>query len=130
MADNSSNPMTRDELLAEVERLGPWLHAIALGQGVITKTKSSSGEPDDHPLGEWQVIKECLPANLAGKSLLDVGCNAGCCARARDTPAGLYRESAGVKRSSLQLVLAERGEHDRTAEKRRFQGNRGAALYI
>jgi len=77
MADHTSNRMTRDELVAEVERLGPWFHAIDLGQGVITKTKSSSGELDDHPLGEWQVIKECLPADLAGKSLLDVGCNAG-----------------------------------------------------
>jgi len=34
MADNSSNRMTRDELLAEVERLGPWFHAIALGPSV------------------------------------------------------------------------------------------------
>lgn len=69
--------MTRDEILKRVEALAPWFHCIDLGQGIETKTESATGEPADHPRGTWEVIKRCLPADLADKSLLDVGCNAG-----------------------------------------------------
>ncbi len=69
--------MTTEEILAELKRLAPWFHAIDLGGGITTKTESVMGEPVDHPRGPWQVIQQCLPQNLRGKSLLDVGCNAG-----------------------------------------------------
>jgi tRNA (mo5U34)-methyltransferase len=65
--------MTREEILAAVERLEPWFHKIDLGQGLTTKTKSD----DEHPLGTWKIIGRCLPDDLSGKSVLDVGCNAG-----------------------------------------------------
>ena len=64
-------------MLAELKRLEPWFHKIDLGQGLTTKTKSSAGEADDHPLGRWKIIKRCLPKDLQGQSVLDVGCNAG-----------------------------------------------------
>ncbi len=69
--------MTREEMLAGVQRLQPWFHKIELGHDVTTKTESSAGEDADHPLGYWKIIERCLPMDLSGKSVLDVGCNAG-----------------------------------------------------
>jgi tRNA (mo5U34)-methyltransferase len=69
--------MTREEILAELKRLEPWFHRIDLGDGLYTKTESVMGEPVDHPLGPWQTIQKLLPTDLSGKTLLDVGCNAG-----------------------------------------------------
>lgn len=67
----------RGEILAEVERLRPWFHCIDLGEGMKTKTESVADEPVDHPWGTWQTIRKYLPEDLSGKSVLDVGCNAG-----------------------------------------------------
>ncbi len=69
--------MTREEILSELKRLEPWFHRIDLGAGLFTKTESVMGEPVDHPLGPWQTIQKLLPPDLSGKTLLDVGCNAG-----------------------------------------------------
>jgi len=69
--------MTREEILRELKRLEPWFHSIDLGGGITTKTESVMGEPVDHPHEPWQVIQQCLPRDMRGKSLLDVGCNAG-----------------------------------------------------
>lgn len=69
--------MTREEILSELERLQPWFHCIDLGDGISTKTESVMGEPVNHPHGPWQIVGKCLPADLRGKTLLDVGCNAG-----------------------------------------------------
>jgi tRNA (mo5U34)-methyltransferase len=69
--------MTRKEILAELKRLEPWFHRIDLGDGLFTKTETVMGEPVDHPLGPWQTIQKLLPPDLSGKTLLDVGCNAG-----------------------------------------------------
>jgi tRNA (mo5U34)-methyltransferase len=69
--------MTRDEILKQIEMLGPWFHCIDLGNGIKTKTTSVIGEPADHPCSTWETIRRCLPADLSGKSVLDVGCNAG-----------------------------------------------------
>ncbi len=69
--------MTTEEIVAELRRLEPWFHAIDLGDGISTKIRSVMGEPVDHPHGPWQAIKKCLPKDLSGKSVLDVGCNAG-----------------------------------------------------
>jgi tRNA (mo5U34)-methyltransferase len=69
--------MTRDEIQARVERLGPWFHCIDLGGGLLTKTKSAVGEPVEHPRPTWEKVRACLPEDVAGRSVLDVGCNAG-----------------------------------------------------
>lgn len=55
----------------------PWFHRIDLGDGIFTKTETVMGEPVDHPRPTWEIVRQCLPAELAGKSVLDVGCNAG-----------------------------------------------------
>jgi len=72
-----SETMTREEILSGIEELGPWFHCIDLGDEISTKTDSVMGEPVNHPQGPWQAIQKCLPADLSGKTLLDVGCNAG-----------------------------------------------------
>lgn len=69
--------MTRPEILSELKRLEPWFHRIDLGNGIYTKTESVMGEPVDHPASPWQTIGKLLPRDLTGKTLLDVGCNAG-----------------------------------------------------
>src|SRR5918911_1207350 len=69
--------MKRDEILSGIEKLRPWFHCIDLGQGLKTKTESAVGEPVEHPRPTWEFVRRHLPADLSGKSLLDVGCNAG-----------------------------------------------------
>lgn len=69
--------MNREDLLDGIRRLEPWFHCIELAPGVLTKTESVAGEPADHPRETWDIIKNCLPVDLSGKSVLDVGCNAG-----------------------------------------------------
>ena len=69
--------MDREDLLEGIHRLDPWFHCIELAPGVLTKTESVAGEPADHPRETWEIIRNCLPADLSGKSVLDVGCNAG-----------------------------------------------------
>ncbi len=69
--------MTREEILSGLKRLEPWFHRIDLGGGLYTKTESVMGEPVDHPFGPWQTIQKLLPRDLTGKTMLDVGCNAG-----------------------------------------------------
>jgi tRNA (mo5U34)-methyltransferase len=69
--------MTRAEIMAEVERLAPWFHRIDLGDGLFTKSKSAIGEPVDHPRPTWDSVKLCLPDDVSGQTVLDVGCNAG-----------------------------------------------------
>jgi tRNA (mo5U34)-methyltransferase len=69
--------MTRDEIIAGIERLRPWFHRIDLGGGLFTKTESVMGEPVDHPREPWETIGRLLPTDLSGRTLLDVGCNAG-----------------------------------------------------
>lgn len=69
--------MTRDEILSELKRLDPWFHCIDLGDGLVTKSRSAIGEPVEHPRPTWEKVKVCLPTDLSGSSVLDVGCNAG-----------------------------------------------------
>ena len=69
--------MTNNEISTQLQRLQPWFHRIDLGGGVFTKTASAIGEPIEHPQPTWETVKVCLPADLSGKSVLDVGCNAG-----------------------------------------------------
>ena len=69
--------MTPDEIRERVERLGPWFHCVDLGGGLLTKTRSAVGEPVEHPRPTWEKVRACLPEEMAGRSVLDVGCNAG-----------------------------------------------------
>src|ERR1051325_5801172 len=69
--------MKREEIQERIEKLGPWFHCIELGDGLATKTASAVGEPVEHPGPTWEKVRACLPEDVSGKSVLDVGCNAG-----------------------------------------------------
>jgi hypothetical protein len=63
--------MKRDEMVGEIDRLGPSFHRIELSNGVLTRTESVHGEPAAHPLGTWErdravvVGRRGRPADLA-----------------------------------------------------------------
>lgn len=62
------------ETLREVTAaLGPWFHNIDLG-GVMTAPDHFLG---DYPAVKWQRFAHAIPADLSGKTVLDIGCNAG-----------------------------------------------------
>ncbi len=61
------------ELRQRVAELGPWFHNIDLG-GVSTAPDHFLG---DYPRFKWDLFAEAIPEDLTGKSVLDVGCNAG-----------------------------------------------------
>lgn len=65
------------ERVAEFEKGIGWYQDIDLGHGITTKTRSIFGEEIDHPLSRWQEVEPAVPQNLTGKSVLDIGCNAG-----------------------------------------------------
>ena len=56
-----------------VEMLRPWFHNIDLA-GVKTAPEHFLG---DFPNYKWQKLAAMLPQDLAGASVLDIGCNAG-----------------------------------------------------
>jgi tRNA (mo5U34)-methyltransferase len=65
--------MSRQEIEQRVHALGDWFHNLDLG-GVRTAPDHFLG---DYPAAVWQGIAPALPDRLDGKTVLDVGCNAG-----------------------------------------------------
>ena len=68
-----STASARDSLRDRVESLGPWFHDLDL-HGVRTAP--------DHPLGNfledlWSQVEPAFPRDMSGKTVLDIGCNAG-----------------------------------------------------
>jgi tRNA (mo5U34)-methyltransferase len=70
---NAIATLTRDEIKRRAEALGPWFHNIVLN-GVPTAPNHFLG---DYPAVKWKSFADAIPKNLAGKSVLDIGCNAG-----------------------------------------------------
>lgn len=56
-----------------VLELGEWFHNLNLG-GVQTAPNHFLG---DYPQNKWRAFAEAIPADLSGKTVLDIGCNAG-----------------------------------------------------
>ena len=65
--------MTQREIQEQVERLGPWFHNMEL-MGVRTAPNHFLG---DYPAMKFRNFAHAIPADLSGKTVLDVGCNAG-----------------------------------------------------
>jgi tRNA (mo5U34)-methyltransferase len=65
--------MSRAEIEQRVTELGPWFHNMVLG-GVPTAPEHFLG---DYPSLKWRSFADAIPTDLRGKSVLDVGCNAG-----------------------------------------------------
>lgn len=62
-----------DELRAQIAELGPWFHNMELN-GVRTAPDHFLG---DYPNVKWKHFADAMPQDLSGKSVLDIGCNAG-----------------------------------------------------
>lgn len=74
----TTSPLTEtadpEALRREADALGPWFHNIDLGHGVRTAPGHFLG---DYPSVKWHRFASALPADLTGKSVLDIGCNGG-----------------------------------------------------
>jgi len=62
------------DLRAEVDALAPWFHNIHLPGGIETAPKHFLG---DYPAFKFAEFGGCVPTDLTGRSVLDIGCNAG-----------------------------------------------------
>ncbi len=63
----------RVHLEREIHNLGDWFHNIDLG-GVQTAPNHFLG---DYPRCKYQAFQNAIPADLHGKTVLDIGCNGG-----------------------------------------------------
>ncbi len=64
---------TEDAIRARARALGPWFHNLSL-RGVQTAPDHFLG---DFPRVKWRSFAADIPADLTGKSVLDIGCNGG-----------------------------------------------------
>lgn len=62
-----------DEIRTRVEALGDWFHNLDLN-GVKTAPHHFLA---DYPNNKWSRFAHVVPADLTGKTVLDIGCNAG-----------------------------------------------------
>jgi tRNA (mo5U34)-methyltransferase len=65
--------LSREEIRRRVDALGPWFHNLDL-KGVSTAPSHFLG---DYPQVKWRRFAGVIPDNLQGKTVLDIGCNAG-----------------------------------------------------
>ena len=68
-----SGAWDRISIERQVASLGPWFHNLDLG-GVQTAPNHFLG---DYPALKWRQFAEAVPADLSGRTVLDIGCNAG-----------------------------------------------------
>ncbi len=65
--------LPQEDLQARIIELGPWFHNLDI-KGVKTAPNHFLG---DYPNFKWQGFRNIIPEDLEGRSVLDVGCNAG-----------------------------------------------------
>ena len=63
----------QESLRARIAELGPWFHNISL-RGIPTAPQHFLG---DYPQVKYRHFRDAIPADLRGKQVLDIGCNAG-----------------------------------------------------
>ena len=63
----------KSNLQRQIEALSPWFHNLRI-DGVQTAPDHFLG---DYPTCKWRMFEHAVPARLTGKSVLDIGCNAG-----------------------------------------------------
>jgi tRNA (mo5U34)-methyltransferase len=64
-----------ESIRREAEALGPWFHNLHLPGGV--QTRPGDRYYGDFPRNKWERIAPYLPADLSGRTALDIGCNSG-----------------------------------------------------
>ncbi len=65
--------LSREDIHQRIRELGPWFHNLNL-RGVQTAPEHFLG---DYPQNKWRTFAQAIPADLRGKTVLDIGCNAG-----------------------------------------------------
>src|SRR5829696_2105270 len=66
-------PLSTAQIEARVRGLGEWFHNLDLN-GVKTAPHHFLG---DYPAIKWRAFADAIPRDLTGRTVLDVGCNAG-----------------------------------------------------
>jgi tRNA (mo5U34)-methyltransferase len=69
----AAHQWTPEEIRRRLTELGKWFHNIDL-KGIQTAPEHFLG---DYPAFKWKTFEHAIPADLRGKTVLDVGCNAG-----------------------------------------------------
>lgn len=64
---------TEEDIRRRAAALGPWFHNLNL-RGVRTAPDHFLG---DYPDVKWRQFEHCIPTDLRGQTVLDIGCNAG-----------------------------------------------------
>jgi tRNA (mo5U34)-methyltransferase len=67
------NALSTEEIRRRITALGPWFHNLDL-HGVPTAPSHFLG---DYPQVKWRRFSDVVPKSLQGKTVLDIGCNAG-----------------------------------------------------
>jgi tRNA (mo5U34)-methyltransferase len=65
--------LTPEQIQGRVRELGGWFHNLDL-RGIKTAPDHFLG---DYPAVKWRRFADAIPADLRGKSVLDIGCNSG-----------------------------------------------------
>ena len=65
--------LSPEDVRSKAEALGPWFHNLDLG-GIRTAPDHFLG---DYPAVKYRGFSHVIPADLTGKSVLDIGCNGG-----------------------------------------------------
>lgn len=66
-------PAKAFSLEERIRDLGPWFHNMVIG-GIRTEPDHFLG---DYPAVKYRHFRDAIPADLTGKSVLDIGCNGG-----------------------------------------------------
>ena len=69
----SDTPDPASELRRQIDALGDWFHNIDI-DGVPTAPNHFLG---DYPRVKWRSFSDAIPADLSGRTVLDIGCNGG-----------------------------------------------------
>jgi tRNA (mo5U34)-methyltransferase len=69
----AAHNFSADQIRERVEALGPWFHNLDL-HGIKTAPAHFLG---DYPAQKWRRFASAISPDLSGKSVLDIGCNAG-----------------------------------------------------
>lgn len=72
-ASPETSDLSPEQIARRVRELGQWFHNLNL-RGVQTAPDHFLG---DYPNVKWQRFAHAIPADLRGRTVLDIGCNAG-----------------------------------------------------
>ncbi len=71
--ERAGSGLTDEELRLRIEEIGPWFHNLRL-RGIATAPEHFLG---NYPEVKFESFRSALPTDMTGKSVLDIGCNAG-----------------------------------------------------